>query len=91
MAESTQSAPDESTQSRVRKLTEKGLEWQIDIYLKKFKSSISVLHSCIGKTESVLPRSNDVEYIKFQKNAIQTSFRTTSEICDRLRGLLVLA
>ena len=91
MAESTQSAADESTQSRVRKLTEKGLEWQIDIYLKKFKSSISVLHSCIGKTESVLPRSNDVEYIKFQKNAIQTSLRATSEICDRLRGLLVLA
>ena len=65
MAESTQSAADESTQSRVRKLTERGLEWQIDIYLKKFKSSISVLHSCIGKTESLLPRSNDVEYIKF--------------------------
>ena len=60
MAESTQSAADESTQSRVRKLTEKGLEWQIEIYLKEFKPSISVLHSCICKTESVLPRSNDV-------------------------------
>ena len=72
-------------------MTEKGIEWQIENHFKKFRSLISVLRTCIAKTESLLPHTKDVESITDHKNALQTNFRDTSETCDRLRGLLILA
>ena len=57
MKESAQASVNEK---RTVKLTNKGLEWQIDINSKKFNSLVGVLRTLIRKTEPLLSSSKDI-------------------------------
>ena len=88
MKESAQASVNEK---RTVKLTNKGLEWQIDINSKEFNSLVGVLRTLIQKTEPRLSSSKDIEALKAHINALEINLKALSETCDRLRGLLILA
>ena len=88
MKESAQASVNEK---RTVKLTNKGLEWQIDVNSKKFNSLVGVLRTLIQKTEPLLSSSKDIEALKAHINALEINLKALSETCDRLRGLLIFA
>ena len=73
--------------SRQRKMTERGLEYEISLLEERFKSSVSKWRANVSKMSVCLSDENDIAIIRSNRNALEASMREVDSVFGRLTEL----
>lgn len=73
---------------RDRKMTPKGLDWQVDKICSDFKLHVSRWRKCASSIEILISDSSDTKHIRRERDILMNIMTTLSEIYDRLKQTL---
>ena len=68
-AEETERVPVRSS-SRDRKQTEKGLQYEIDLYSRRFKASVSAWRKAVNKTSIIMSDVTEIDKIRSARDQV---------------------
>lgn len=74
--------------SRERKLTERGLEYQISLQTSKFRSAVSAWKSVANKLQVLMSDNGNPLTIRQERDKLQENFQTLSNIDSNLKSLV---